>query len=202
MKIVAHRGVWSTSVPGNSLAAHLGALKKGWGTEVDVRDRDGLLVIAHDPGEKGAPLFEDLLAAAPARSLFAVNVKAAGLLPEIAGALERHGHRGFVFDLPPPEFPVARRLALPAYGRLSPFETRLQFADAVGGVVLDSFGDAGFWRGLSSLRTEAAGKPVFVISDEIHGLDPLPQWVLLKESAGADDALCTDRPDEAAEFFE
>ncbi|MDB5448782.1 MAG: hypothetical protein JWQ97_4099, partial [Phenylobacterium sp.] len=49
MRIISHRGYWREPSEKNSRTAFARTLEAGFGTETDVRDLVGQLVVAHDP---------------------------------------------------------------------------------------------------------------------------------------------------------
>ena len=48
MIVLSHRGYWKTAVEKNTPTAFKRSFELGFGTETDVRDRNGELVISHD----------------------------------------------------------------------------------------------------------------------------------------------------------
>jgi glycerophosphoryl diester phosphodiesterase len=67
------------------------------GVEVDVRRRNGVLVLAHDDDEESGATLDDALArAAELRLLVQLDVKEPGIEAEAAAALRPHGLRAFV----------------------------------------------------------------------------------------------------------
>jgi glycerophosphoryl diester phosphodiesterase len=67
------------------------------GVELDVRRRDGVLVLAHDEDEETGSTLDDALACAARHGLLVqLDVKEPGFEVEAAAALQAHGLRGFV----------------------------------------------------------------------------------------------------------
>ena len=62
-RILAHRGLWVTDSEKNSKEAIALALSEGFGVELDVRDRNGGLIVSHDPSAESCPLILNELAA-------------------------------------------------------------------------------------------------------------------------------------------
>ena len=54
MKILSHRGYWNNLTEKNSKSAFRRSFQLGFGTETDVRDLNGELVISHD-----MPIFDE-----------------------------------------------------------------------------------------------------------------------------------------------
>ncbi len=85
---IAHRA--------NTVSA-IDAAARADGVELDVRRRDGVLVLAHDEDEPaGATLDEALSRAAVHGLLVQLDVKENGFEADAAAALRAHGLRGFV----------------------------------------------------------------------------------------------------------
>ena len=61
MKIICHRGYWQEPSEKNSDIALRRGFSLGLGTETDIRDLNGELVISHDPAKPGVLTFADLL---------------------------------------------------------------------------------------------------------------------------------------------
>jgi len=82
MIIISHRGYWLDETEKNSLAAFNRSFSLGFGTETDVRDWDGKLVISHDPANSESLSLEQLLKLYlqyPSKPTLALNIKADGL---------------------------------------------------------------------------------------------------------------------------
>jgi hypothetical protein len=79
MKILCHRGYWKEPSEKNSDTALRRGFSLGLGTETDIRDLNGELVISHDPAKPGVLTFADLLSMTPPNALLALNVKSDGL---------------------------------------------------------------------------------------------------------------------------
>jgi glycerophosphoryl diester phosphodiesterase len=85
---IAHRA--------NTLDA-IDAAAKADGVELDVRRRDGVLVLAHDEDEETGSTLDDALARAAHHGLLVqLDVKEDGFEADAAAALRAHGLRGFI----------------------------------------------------------------------------------------------------------
>ncbi len=62
MNVISHRGLWAEAEESNTIAAFQRSFLAGYGTEIDVRDLDGTLVVSHDPPRLGALPLADVLA--------------------------------------------------------------------------------------------------------------------------------------------
>lgn len=199
MRIISHRGYWLEPAEKNGRAAFERTLRTGFGTETDVRDLAGRLVVAHDPPQGGEMAWSDLLAMFEGSGLpLAVNVKADGLAPLLREAFAGSATPWFAFDMSGPETVRYAREGLPFYTRHSDVEPEPILYAQAAGVWLDSFTDDQWTRAELIRRHLDAGKQVCVVSSELHGRDPLPLWDRLAEFGGeAAVTLCTDRPEEA-----
>ncbi|MDL2424711.1 phosphodiesterase, partial [Pseudomonas sp. BAgro211] len=77
----------------------------GFGTETDVRDVAGRLVISNDMPSGEEMSLDDLLRIMAGRNLpLAMNIKADGLCEPLKATFEAHGHSNwFVFDMAVPD---------------------------------------------------------------------------------------------------
>ncbi len=200
MKIISHRGWWHVPAEKNSLAAFRRTIDGGYGTETDVRDLAGRLVVSHDPALPGAMPWDDLLDLFDGRGLpLAVNVKADGLSPALAEAFGRRDIPWFAFDMSGPETVRYAAANLPFYTRHSDVEPEPILYGQAAGVWLDAF--RGDWFGRDEVaRHVDAGKAVCIVSPDLHGREPRRLWEQLSGLSG-DVTLCTDFPDQASQAF-
>lgn len=199
MKILSHRGYWHTAAEKNTETAFRRSFTLGFGTETDLRDRLGEIVISHDmPLGNEMPLQEFLtLVKAPDLPL-AMNIKADGLVKPVQEAMERSGHRNwFVFDMSVPDMLHYLRAGVPVFTRLSEYEPAPAALEASAGVWLDGF-HGRWWQADQLARLLDAGKRVCVVSPELHGRQPDADWEALLPLAGHENLmLCTDLPERA-----
>lgn len=208
MRILSHRGFWLAPPEKNTAEAFTRSFGSGFGTETDLRDLDGTLVIAHDPPRRGAMPAETFLslhrAADPGLPL-ALNIKADGLQAMVAGLLERFEvPDAFVFDMSVPDMLGWLRAGVPVFTRLSDVEPEPLMADRAAGVWLDAF-HSDWWNAGTVARLLDAGLRVCIVSPDLHRRDHRPVWDRLAAAAevtGSDRLmLCTDFPQDAKEFF-
>jgi glycerophosphoryl diester phosphodiesterase len=205
MEIISHRGYWHDAAEKNSSAAFKRSFSLGYGTETDVRDALGTLVISHDPPQGGELSLADLLTlAGPEQPLLAINIKADGLAQAVAAEMKLHGYiNWFVFDMSIPDTRAQLAASNPTYVRMSELEQAPPFLAAAAGVWLDAF-ESDSWR-IGALDTLLRQRlKVCVVSPELHRRAHLPFWRELKDSGlDRDDnaCLCTDLPEEASAFF-
>lgn len=203
MIVLSHRGFWRDAAEKNQPVAFHRSFDAGFGTETDLRDHAGRLVIAHDMPCGREPTLEVFLAMLGGRDLpLAINIKADGLGAGLLAAMAGRGN-WFTFDMAVPDMLAQIRMGLPVFTRSSEFEPVPPLYDQVRGVWADDF--SGGWQTPAKIRAFLAdGKQVCLVSPELHGRDAAPLWsALLADGLG--DApglmLCTDRPDAAAAFF-
>lgn len=208
MRILSHRGFWLEPSEKNTLGAFDRSFRSGFGTETDIRDLEGILVIAHDPPRHGAMTAEYMLtlhdAIDPALPL-ALNVKADGLQAMTTALIERFGlTEAFVFDMSIPDMLQWLKSGVPVYTRLSDVEPEPLLADRCAGIWLDAF-HSDWWDATTIERQLAAGRRVCIVSPDLHRRDHRPVWDRLAAAgviATDDVMLCTDFPQAAKEFFE
>jgi len=198
MNIIPHRGFWSSGSDKNSKTSILDALEFFDGIEIDLRDKDSSIVVAHDPFSDGVK-FEDILASSSRlqrQKVFALNVKSDGIGNEIKRILKKNQIKNyFIFDLSFPELIKYRSLDMTIYERISEYEKPFFYSS---GLVVDCF------KKDSDLHFLPKVKNYFFISPELHGRNPYPMWKKLscffkKKSSSL--SICTDFPLELFDFW-
>jgi hypothetical protein len=198
MDILSHRGYWRAPQEKNGAVAFVRSFDLGFGTETDVRDHAGELVIAHDMPNGSELRLADVLDLLGDRDLpLALNIKADGLGPLIVEAMAgRPQTRWFTFDMSGPELIRQQRLAMPVFTRRSEYEREPVLYDQAQGVWLDAF--EGLWFTADDIAAMLDdGKRVCIVSPELHGRDPEPLWAMLRNAGLNDSAImvCTDIPE-------
>ena len=126
MKILSHRGFWHSVAEKNTPDAFIRSFDEGFGTETDLRDLNGQLVIAHDPATDDAMTAADCLALHQNRdpSLpLALNIKADGLQKMVGALLEEFAPcDAFVFDMSIPDMLHWLNAGVPVFTRHSDIE--------------------------------------------------------------------------------
>jgi len=208
MIILSHRGYWKDASEKNTRIAFERSFTLGFGTETDVRDHDGQLVISHDMADSSAIPVEEFFAiyqAAGRRLPLALNIKADGLQQELKRLLLAHDiQEYFVFDMAVPDGLLYARQGFQTYTRNSEFEISPAYYDLAGGVWLDEF--EGHWITDAVIEAHLAkGKSLCIVSPDLHKRDNAQEWKHYRElekSIGHNRLmLCTDFPEQAQEYF-
>lgn len=208
MQILSHRGYWQHPSEKNTEAAFRRSFRLGYGTETDIRDRDGTLVIAHDmatAADMTLAAFLEIYREDGDGLPLALNIKADGLHAPLRAALTDAGVRNaFVFDMSVPDTLGYQRIGLPFFTRLSDLEPAPVLLGSAHGVWLDSFGPEDWITAATLTPLLSSGKTVCLVSPELHKRSHPPFWQRLQGFACAAESrlmLCTDFPEEATAFF-
>lgn len=205
MQIISHRGYWLEAQEKNTKLAFERSFDLGFGTETDIRDYGGEVLVVHDmPSGKEMTLdtFLDIL---NGRQLpIAFDIKANGLAKKLAAILKRRNLSNFfVFDMNVPDLFEHIKAGLPVFTRMSEHEREPSFYEQSVGVWLDTFHS--LWYDVSAIEKILTDKKkVGVVSPELVGRKPKELWdklrghSILKQN---DVFLCTDFPERAREFF-
>lgn len=205
MEIISHRGLWKLDQDKNSPKAFQDSFAEGFGTETDIRDFMGDLVISHDPPKSTQVTFRSFLKlAVPTGPLLALNIKSDGLSNLLASELHHASYTNYVvFDMSGPELFRYVRLGHPVLARWSEYEEPRRQLELASGVWLDSM-VSDSWR-IDWLKANPNfQKRIFIPSPELHGRQRLEFWGWLRSDGFAKRpnlVLCTDYPYEAREFF-
>jgi len=209
MIIISHRGYWKTLEERNSLHAFRRSFSMGFGTETDVRDCAGELVISHDMPSGNEVKFEDFLElyCKYEKSLpLALNIKSDGLQIDIQALLEKYSITNyFTFDMAMPDMLGYIQMGIKTFVRASEFEAKNSLWAKADGVWLDGFSRLDINEDLLSDFIDA-GKLVCIVSPELHGRNVSEEWTLIKGLSkniltSSQLILCTDIPEDAMEYF-
>lgn len=207
MKIICHRGFWTTQLEQNTIEGFKKAFSLGLGIETDIRDHNGEIVIAHDMPvpEKEYLKLEDFLKLCPDNLDIALNVKSDSLADKIPNTVK--SKKAFFFDMSIPDMFKYLKQNLPVALRISDIEQDKYESinypkELISAVWLDSFYKLWYTSDCIRQITDTFRK-IFIVSEELHGRNPQSQWQMLKETSNKLDNiyLCTDKPMEALEFF-
>ncbi len=209
MKILSHRGYWQCTEEKNSVTAFERSFNLGFGTETDVRDGRGKLVISHDIALDDALDLSAFLRLANVGVdthqplTLALNIKADGLASQVRRELAQHPRLdAFVFDMSVPDMRSYLSEGIPTFTRMSEVERQPIWLERSAGVWLDGFDSV--WFTTQDIRDLLAqSKRVCVVSPELHRRERLDLWGSLRPlRAEPGLMLCTDHPEQAAQFFE
>jgi glycerophosphoryl diester phosphodiesterase len=208
MKILSHRGYWKAEAEKNTEMAFNNSFSLSFGTETDVRDFNGRLVISHDIATGTEIGFEKFMGLANLHThseplTLALNVKADGLASLIGRAIKDYKNLDcFVFDMSVPDMRDYLNKGIPAFTRMSEVEQQPAWLDRCEGVWLDGFESEWFANSLIH-DLLSIQKRVCIVSPELHRRDHLAFWKRIKPLA--DEPLlmlCTDFPEQALKFFQ
>lgn len=207
MEIISHRGYWKTNEEKNTLTAFLRSFDLGYGTETDVRDYNGELVISHDiPCGGEMPILQFLELIDDKEFSLALNIKSDGLTIKLYEALKQFNlNNVFVFDMSiPDQISYYKHGKIDFFSRVSEYETVISLYDSCSGVWLDAFDS--IWYDADYIKKILNdGKKVCVVSPELHRRqDYKDLWKMLIESGlyhSQKLILCTDLPEEADDYF-
>jgi glycerophosphoryl diester phosphodiesterase len=206
MKILSHRGYWKKVEEKNTLQSFNYTINKGFGTETDIRDFDGRLVISHDISNKTSLELNSILELFKNEQLFlALNIKADGLQNLLMQSIKLYKLTNyFVFDMSIPDTVLYINMGFNVFCRQSEFELEIPFYDEIKGIWLDAFNKTWYNSDLVGNHINN-GKKVCIVSDELHKRDHLAQWQFIKSwrlKQNDNLILCTDYPEEARYYFE
>jgi glycerophosphoryl diester phosphodiesterase len=208
MEIISHRGYWKSIEEKNSKAAFKRSFDMGFGTETDIRDYKGELVISHDIANSTCINLDSFLELYlkynnPNLSL-ALNIKSDGLQTKLVEQLKESGIENyFVFDMSIPDTIGYLNNKTPFYSRQSEYEKTPVFYENCSGIWLDGF--EGNWFNKDILIDHInKHKKIAIVSSELHKRDPEELWSFIKSNelhTEKNIILCTDIPGEAKQYF-
>jgi hypothetical protein len=208
MLILSHRGYWKRDKEKNTPSAFKRSFNSGFGTEVDVRDYCGRLVISHDIPDSTSMDFRDFLVIYSKYDYnlhLAINIKADGLQGLLLNLLnENQIENYFVFDMAVPDALGYLNLGMKVFTRESEFETEPSFYGQADGVWMDEFRTP--WITPQKIKHHLDNsKKICIVSPELHQMDHLARWKDYKTVCRNLDKrelmLCTDFPEEARRYF-
>ncbi|WP_174851144.1 PI-PLC domain-containing protein [Yersinia artesiana] len=209
MKIISHRGYWHVEDEKNTIAAFERSFSMGFGTETDIRDYNGELIISHDVPTKDSLSLTELLniyIQYDRKLQLALNIKSDGLQLLLKSYIEKYNlNEYFVFDMSIPDLIGYLNSKVNAYYRISEYETDSALTRLSSGIWLDGF--------KSSLIDEYRidkylneGLSVCIVSPELHKHEYMEMWSKIKNFDSSilssnKLTLCTDLPEHAVEVF-
>jgi glycerophosphoryl diester phosphodiesterase len=173
VKIISHRGFWDKATEMNSIQSFIKSFELGFGTETDVRDLNGRIVISHDiPSDSSETIyFEDFLEiykkySAIVNSLpIALNIKSDGLQTLITQKLEEYSiDNYFLFDMSLPDrLQYVKKNTSKVFTRQSEYEKEPLLYKESDGVWLDSFD--GNWFSYDLIKNHIDNGKIFVLEN-------------------------------------
>jgi len=177
------------------------------GFEIDVRDFDGELIIAHDPvvdsrDHTTLKEFFEIYNQHKCNNVIAINIKACGLGQILKSLLIKFNIKNyFVFDMAVPDILGYIKSDIKFFTRQSEFESNPSFYEKAEGVWLDEFTD--HWINEEAIMKHINnGKKVAIVSPELHSRNYKEIWQeykkIIKDNKLNDNNLmiCTDFPEE------
>jgi hypothetical protein len=208
MNVLSHRGYWKHQSEKNSIAAFTRSFSMGFGTETDIRDQSGKLVVSHDPPQGHSLNSHEcfrLLEQFDSNLPIAINIKSDGLQELLLGLVNEFRIRNyFLFDMSVPDALRSLAFGLRCFTRHSDVEPRPAFYEKAHGIWMDSFESD--WITIAAIKSHlSAGKHVCIVSPELHGRDHLDLWKRIRQSKETSRhphlMICTDLPEHARQFF-
>lgn len=208
MIILSHRGYWVEESEKNHPIAFERSFSLGFGTETDIRDYKGELVISHDIADVNSISVKDFFEIYNKYDTslpLALNIKADGLHVKLRDLLKKHNITNyFVFDMSVPDGLGYLKNDLNVFTRQSEYETEPSYYNSAIGIWLDEF--HGHWITKTIIETHIKNKKqICIVSPDLHKRSYMSEWMHYKEmekELGINNLmLCTDFPEEAKEFF-
>lgn len=208
MKFLSHRGVWKTKAEQNTLAAFEKSFTRGFGCELDIRDREGELVISHDLPTESYLLLEEVFQCYKNINFdvpIAINIKADGLQTLLKKLIDKYSITNyFAFDMSVPDTLGYLKNQLKFFTRHSEYEPTPALYKEAEGVWLDCF-QSDWWKVEDINKHLQQDKLIALVSPELHRREYQKVWEIWRqierEFATDNLMLCTDYPEQAKEFF-
>lgn len=207
MIVLSHRGYWKSESEKNRPIAFERSFCSGIGTETDVRDYKGRLVISHDMADESCMTIEDFfdMYNKHGKGLpLAMNIKSDGLQVALKKCLQEYKISNyFVFDMSVPDGVRYLEYEIKLFTRESEYENTPAFYEQSDGIWLDEFHD--HWISKTTIEVHASnGKKVCIVSPDLHKRRYKKEWGHYKDierDLGISLMICTDHPIEARTFF-
>ncbi len=207
MIILSHRGCWKAESEKNQSVAFEQSFSLGFGTETDIRDYKGELVISHDVANKSCITVKDFFGIYNKYDNtlpLALNIKADGLQIKLKETLQEYKiNNYFVFDMSVPDGLQYLKHNVKSFTRESEYEKYPSFYEGAEGVWLDEF--HGHWITRETIEGHINNNKKFcIVSPDLHKRECNKEWQDYKnieKKLGIEFMMCTDRPKEAKRFF-
>lgn len=211
MQIISHRGYWRANAEKNKINAFERSFNLGFGTETDIRDFNGELVISHDiPNSSIEELiyvddFFKLYKSIGNNLPLALNIKSDGLQEMLKNLIIKYDISNyFVFDMSIPDTLGYMKRDINYFSRQSEFEIMPSLYKECRGVWLDEF--VNHWITPEIIEEHLKkNKLVCIVSPELHGRNNIQEWANYKNfitnQFSENLILCTDNPEDAKKYF-
>ena len=208
MIVLSHRGYWKETHEKNLPIAFERSFSLGFGTETDIRDYKGELVISHDIADEkciSAKEMFEIYNKYDNTLPLALNIKADGLQVKLKELLEEYKIKDyFVFDMSVPDGLGYLKQNIKAFTRESEYEKIPSFYDESCGIWLDEFQEHWITKEVIEKHIKN-NKQICIVSPDLHKREYKKEWQHYKEieeELGIDNLMiCTDYPEDAKEFF-
>lgn len=208
MIILSHRGYWKEISEKNLPVAFERSFSLGFGTETDIRDYKGELVISHDIADEKCISVKEMFEIYNKYNNtlpLALNIKSDGLQIKLKELIKEYKIKDyFVFDMSVPDGLQYIKQDMKTFTRESEYEKIPSFYDEACGVWLDEF--QGNWINKEVIEQHIKNnKKICIVSPDLHKREYRNEWQHYKEvekELSIDSLMiCTDYPEEAKEFF-
>ncbi|MEI8208890.1 MAG: hypothetical protein WCG16_06770 [Methylococcales bacterium] len=203
MIVMSHRGYWKVPDEKNTKIAFQRSFDLDFGTETDIRDCKGDLLISHDMPQGHEMKLEQFIDILNGKNIpLAINIKSDGLAKMLGSVMQsRQVQNWFVFDMSVPDMRNHLDAGNPVFTRMSEVELEPAYLEESQGVWLDMFSEQ--WYNNTVIENLLnRGKRVCIVSSELHGKDPTDLWESLSRIANNPQLLlCTDYPELARQRF-
>ncbi len=208
MIVLSHRGYWKEVSEKNLSIAFERSFSLGFGTETDIRDYKGELVISHDIADEKCISVKEMFEIYNKYDNtlpLALNIKADGLQVKLNELLEEYKIENyFVFDMSVPDGLGYLKQNMKAFTRESEYEKLPSFYDEAYGIWLDEF--QGHWITKEVIEKHIKNnKQICIVSPDLHKREYKKEWQhykdIEKELSIDNLMICTDYPEIAKEFF-
>lgn len=202
MIVLSHRGYWVSPREKNTEMAFHHSFDSGYGTETDLRDCLGQLVMSHDMPNGSEVRLEQFLNILNGRNLpLAINIKSDGMALLLKNIFNHYQVADwFVFDMSIPDTRAQLQAGNPVFVRMSEVEQHPAWLEQAAGVWLDGF-DSVWYNAKIIEGLLEKNKRVCVVSEDLHSRPHKSQWEMLSKITSPDLMLCTDHPEQASKFF-
>ena len=162
-----------------------------FGSEIDVRDHNGMIVLSHDYPDNNSQLLTNFIKHFPKNQLLAINIKSCGIEADVNNIIKQTHKNYFLFDFSLPNLLKSIDLNIPCAIRLSEYEKEL--FEGPKWVWIDSFDSVWYdHKYLESIKNK--GYQIALVSPELHKrINPL-DYEKIKSLINKElvDAVCTD----------